>query len=398
MSGSGGSPVTVGGLWYFFNVIVKKDRAHRMPVNSPARTRVKARTSRVRVLLLALGGLSMLTGLNAALVRLDVWAPVPSQRAGDVHGLLMVLGFLGTLIALERAQALGRLWGYVAPALLGGGALLLLSPLPPLLGHLLLIEGCAVFGGIYVAVWRRLPQPLIAVQILSAVLALGGAILSLVVGIPAGVPWFIGFIVLTIASERAELAALSMGESAARRLVGVSVAMAASILVATLFPAVGDRLLGVVLVITAVWLLRRDVAGRQMRMKGQQRFIGTALFAGYLQLALAGIVLGAAGLTASPGTYDVAVHAVFLGFAVSMVMAHAPVILPAVIGRPLPYGPALWVPLCLLHGGLLVRYVGAGLSAWRLADWRVGGVITVVALLVFVVTAVSLVATARKAG
>ena len=42
--------------------------------------------------------------------------------------MLLVLGFVGTLIALERAVALRRPAGYPAPALLGLGALLLLSP------------------------------------------------------------------------------------------------------------------------------------------------------------------------------------------------------------------------------------------------------------------------------
>jgi hypothetical protein len=72
-----------------------------------------------------------------------------------------------------------------------------------------------------------------------------------------------------------------------------------------------------------------------------------------------------------------------------MVMAHAPVILPAVLGRPLPYRPVLWVPLVLLHAGLLVRFVGAlsGLTA----VWQAGGVATVVAMIAFLLTAVTLV-------
>lgn len=78
------------------------------------------RATRGRVLLVALGGVALLSGLNAALVRLEVWAPVASDRLGDVHGQVMVLGFLGTLISLERAQALGRAWAFLAPALRAG--------------------------------------------------------------------------------------------------------------------------------------------------------------------------------------------------------------------------------------------------------------------------------------
>lgn len=65
-------------------------------------------TRGVRTLLVVLGGMSLLSGLNAALVRLDVLSPVASQRIGDLHGPVMVLGFMGTLISLERAQALGE--------------------------------------------------------------------------------------------------------------------------------------------------------------------------------------------------------------------------------------------------------------------------------------------------
>ncbi|BFO21058.1 hypothetical protein SHKM778_74460 [Streptomyces sp. KM77-8] len=43
-------------------------------------------------------------------------------------------------------------------------------------------------------------------------------------------------------------------------------------------------------------------------------------------------------------------HAVFLGFVMSMIMAHAPVILPAVLRRPLPYHPGLALAAWLLHG------------------------------------------------
>lgn len=50
------------------------------------------------------------TGLARAGVH-DAVGPV------GAHGVIMVLGFLGTLIALERAVALDAWWAFVAPAL-----------------------------------------------------------------------------------------------------------------------------------------------------------------------------------------------------------------------------------------------------------------------------------------
>ncbi|ACZ87154.1 hypothetical protein [Streptosporangium roseum] len=50
--------------------------------------------------------------------------PVPAAFA-EQHGPLMALGFLGTLICLERAVALRSRWGYTAPALSALGAVAL---------------------------------------------------------------------------------------------------------------------------------------------------------------------------------------------------------------------------------------------------------------------------------
>jgi hypothetical protein len=337
----------------------------------------------------ALGGTALLSGLDAALVRLEVWAPVASARVGDVHGQVMVLGFLGTLISLERAQSLGRAWGYLAPALFGAGALALVSPAPLLLGQLLHIEAAVLFLAVYIVLWRRAPRALVAVQVLSAVLALGGAAVALLIDVPAALPWLAGFIVVTIAAERAELAALVMGPSADRWVLGLAAALTVTALAALVLPSIGTRLFGLAVLATAAWLVVHDVVRRQLRLSGQRRYLAVALLAGYVNLAVAGAVLTWFGLPGGQGPYDVVVHGVFLGFAVSMVMAHAPVILPAVLGRPLPYRPVLWVPLVLLHAGLLVRFVGAlsGLTA----VWQAGGVATVVAMIAFLLTAVTLV-------
>lgn len=331
----------------------------------------------------------MLSGLNAALVRLEVWAPVPSDRVGDVHGQVMVLGFLATLISLERAQSLGRAWAYLAPALYGAGAIALLTPAPPLLGQLLHIEAGVLFVAVYVALWRRAPRPLVAVQVLSAVLALGGAVVATMVDLPSSLPWLAGFVVVTIAAERAELAHLSMGPAADRTLLALTSALTLATLAALTLPGVGDRLVGVCLVAIAGWLAVHDVVRRQLRLSGQRRYLAAALLAGYIHLALAGAVLATHGLVADRGAYDVVVHGVFLGFAVSMVMAHAPIILPAVLGRSLPYRPVLWLPLGLLHAGLAVRFTGA--LAGLTGLWQIGGVVTVAAMLVFLITAVTLV-------
>ena len=58
----------------------------------------------------------LLAGLDAALVRLGALAPVNSTDLGTIHGILMVYGFLGTAICLERAVAINSRWAYLSPA------------------------------------------------------------------------------------------------------------------------------------------------------------------------------------------------------------------------------------------------------------------------------------------
>ena len=100
-------------------------------------------------------GLAMLAGVNAALVLVGVWAPAPTARAGDLHGMLMVGGFLATLIALERAVALRHALAFSAPLLLGAGGVALLTPLPLVVGQTLLVSGGIALVTVYAALFQR---------------------------------------------------------------------------------------------------------------------------------------------------------------------------------------------------------------------------------------------------
>ena len=92
--------------------------------------------------------LALLTGLWAGLARLGWAVPLPRPGFSSLHGPLMVSGFLGTLISLERAVALGRPWAYAAP-LLSTGLLVALGLAEPswvLAAAAALITGGAVLA------------------------------------------------------------------------------------------------------------------------------------------------------------------------------------------------------------------------------------------------------------
>lgn len=349
-----------------------------------------------RLPFLLLGGLAMLAGLDAALALLGLPDVAVGRRLADVHGPLMVLGFVGTVIGLERSVALGRAWGYLAPALTGLGVVVTVSALPGTAGAALVLAG--QLGGLLVhrSLYARQPAPAVAVQALGQLMAVAAAALWLGgVPVPAAIPWLVGFLVLTILGERLELArlgTLSRRDAAAAQGVAVAVLLAA--VLSLLAPGAGFTLLGAALLATALWLAAKDVARRTVRSTGLPRFAAACLLAGYVWLGAAGAVWALGGQVVGRA-YDAAAHALFLGFVISMVMAHAPVILPAVLRRPLPYRPVLYLPAVLLHTTLVLRLA---VGDARDLEWavRAGGVGNIVAVLLLVAVAAWSVLTARS--
>jgi hypothetical protein len=351
-----------------------------------------------RAVLLLPAGLALLAGLDAALMLLGLPAPVTLRRLPEVHGMLLVAGFVGTLICLERAVALRRRPGYVAPGLLGLGAVLLLTPVPLRIGQVTQLLGAAGLVGIYVALWRRQRDDAVLVQALGAVLLAGALILWLGgVPVPLLLPWLAGFVVLTIGGERLELARLAMGPRAGQVLVVLSVGLVSAVVAALLWVRPGSLILGAALLALVAWLAAHDVARRTVRAAGSVRFMAACMLAGYGWLAVAGGTWLIGGPAVDGARYDTVVHAVFLGFTLSMIMAHAPVILPAVLRRPLPYSPVLWVPAGLLHASLVVR-LWAGDALGLHPAWQVGGALNIAAVLLFAVLAAWSAASARRRG
>ncbi|MBE2198870.1 MAG: hypothetical protein IAE79_09685 [Anaerolinea sp.] len=160
-----------------------------------------------RVPLMGLAAFALLAGL----LRLDWQLPPLSLRLPAQHGPLMVSGFLGTLISLERAVALsqnqgGRRRYYLAPSLVGLGAVSLFLTLPAAVPRGLSTLGAMGLALIFVVIYRLQPTTDHAVMGVGALLWLVGNGLWLV-GWPIFrvAPWWAGFLILTIAGERLEL-------------------------------------------------------------------------------------------------------------------------------------------------------------------------------------------------
>ncbi len=340
-------------------------------------------------------GAALLAGLDAALLLGGLPAPADRADLPDRHGMLLVLGFLGTLVALERAVALRRSWGYAAPGLLGLGGLSLAAGLPRLPSAVLLVDGCLALLAVYASLHRRQRDEGTAVEALAAVGALVGALLWLRVDVAGLLPWLVSFVLLTITAERVELARLHRPAGAERTLLMLAVLVLVAAGSTLLLPGQGLRLFGSAVLVLTVWTARGDVAFRTVRIPGLPRFSAVALLTGYVWLLVAALTWIIGGPPRSVAAYDTVVHATFLGFAMSMVLAHAPIILPAVIRRPMPYRRFLWLPLIVLHLGLVLRIVVG--NAFENPDaWRLGATLTVVALLLLPLTAASSVILGRR--
>jgi len=143
----------------------------------------------------------------------------------------------------------------------------------------------------------------------------------------------------------------------------------------------GTGVAGLGFILQALWGLRQDAARRTARLPGLTRFMALCLLSGYVWLAVAGALWLTGSGPAGGWARDAALHSLFLGFVMSMIFGHAPVILPVVIGLAVPFQPGFYLHLGLLHASLLVRVTGSLLGIPPAARW--GGLLNVAAVLLF---------------
>jgi hypothetical protein len=334
--------------------------------------------ARVAAALLLVAGLA--AGLAGGLRRAGIDLPV--VHAVGAHAALMIGGFFAAVIGVERAVALRTRWAWAAPAASASGALALAFGADGA-GSGLLAAGATVFVLASLEVLRRQRAAHTATLLLAALCGLGGA-LSWWAGIGGelAVASWLAFLVLTIAAERLEMTRLMRRRAGAQpAFFAIVASLLAALALLAVAPGAGAVLYGLALLALAIWLGLFDIARITLGTQGLPRYMAVALLAGYAWLGLGGVawILTAAGLPVR----DAAMHALGLGFVFSMVMAHAPVILPAVAGVKLHFDGLFYGPLALLHGSLLLRLALGWMDPRVLAA---GALFNVAALVVFMLT------------
>ncbi|MFL9828277.1 hypothetical protein [Rhodoplanes sp. SY1] len=336
----------------------------------------------LRATLLACGIVAMACGLWGGLYRLGFDLP-HAANAAALHGALLICGLFGTVIGLERAVAFGRTWGYAAPACAAAGSVLLLAGAPIPIGAAAYAVSAALLLGVTLVITSRQRTLFNATLAAGALSWLAGTLLwAAGADIPAVSGWWIGFLVLTIAGERLELGRLMAKKRGSEILFVAGVVLLATGAILTLSATLGAAVYGLALLVLAVWLARHDVVRHTLRQTGQTRFMAACMAAGYLWLGIAGALLIAMPPSTTTFGYDAALHAVLIGFVLSMVFGHALIILPAVARVRIAYRPWFYLPLAVLHLAVALRVGGDILAEDAVRAWS--GPLTLLALVGFV--------------
>jgi len=357
--------------------------------------RLKTRLPRLLLLIPAL--LALLLAAWAGLLR-SGWS-LPPMLASE-HGPLMISGFLGTLIALERAVALSASFrrgalAYAVPLFSALGTVALVAGAPRVLSISLVMLASLGLVIIFLVLIRKQPALFAVTMALGAVCWWVGNMFWLT-GQPIYqfVEWWIAFLVLTIAGERLELSRVLRHSKQSQTLFTAILVVYGGGLLLTMTPNnSGTLLIGISLIALGLWLFRYDVARRTVRQTGLTRYIAVCLLAGYGWLIVGGVLRISFGTQLAGPTYDAQLHSVLLGFVFSMILGHAPIILPAVLQVTMPYRRWFYLPLILLHGSLFVRIIGDLGAAFGLRQW--GGLLNVIAILLFLAITMSVIVRAN---
>lgn len=332
--------------------------------------------------LLPLAFTSVGLGIYTGLTRLG--APLPHLEITGFHGPIMVGGFLGGLISLERCiTRSNRFWMAVPILALTSIPLFILNlPNQAYLAQLLASIGLLSLhlrqmaenkagdlwpGTIGTLLWvvaslRLLLSPLIEMSVLG---------------------WE-GFILFTVLGERMELSRF-LNISQGQRTVRDSLLAALALSFIIPFHTVGLYLQSGLTLLVIVAFLKSEMAWKALKKGGQFSYIATAILSGYLWLGIHAF-WASLGID-HPLYYDIYLHTFFLGFGFSMIWAHAPIIVPALLRRQLKlYHPSFWVLLGLFHLSLMARVVSSALLELE-ARWIFSSVNGVMIVLFFITLA-----------
>jgi len=303
--------------------------------------------------------MSLIVGFALGLQRTGLVFTMPGNPSIMMHGPLVIGGFFGAVIGLERAVALPWKWCWLAPALMGLSAPATLI-LGVEVGAPLLTVGSAIFLLTNIVLTYKHQTLFNAAMAVAALSFLFGNVAWLQgAPIPHVVQFWASYLVLTIVGERLELSRLGT-KHPLKNAYFIFASLPLVIAPILTFNGLGSGaiIMSAGCFFLTIWLLKFDIAKSTLYKGGITSFVSIALLSGYGWLAVAGLGWSIFGNLEAGIYYDATLHSLFLGFVFSMIFGHAPIIFPAILKTPMPYNHYMYVPLVLLHTGVAFRVLG----------------------------------------
>lgn len=336
---------------------------------------------RLPIVLLAM--LCLISGLWSGLNRIG-W-DVTMLPIAPHHGAVMVGGFLGTLIALEKIIPLKKRILYLIPGVNALSIAFFFSGHPKVSLYIL-VASSASLAIVFLYYFRQQRNVIYLLMFTGACCWLVGNILLLTKFFyPLAFPWWAAFALCIIAAERLELMAfLPVSNFNKKFFVFLLLAFVAG--VSFSFHGTGNLICGISLIGISLWLMRHDIIGINLTKSGLPKFVAASLLSGYTALLMTGIFFFS--LSDQWLTYDAIVHSFFLGFVFSMIFAHGPMILPGVIGiSTKPFSRLLYLWLAILQTSWLIRIFA---DVWIEMELRkASGLLSALAIVGYFVTLVT---------
>lgn len=272
------------------------------------------------------------------------------------HGAIMVGSFLTTVVIVERIITFRRKLIFLLP-LINAFSLIFFLFDQYRIGYIILVIGAlglTVIMIYFTFKFKELHSYLLSIGAIC--LLVGNLFLVLLGKYPAATIWWIAFFLFTIVAERLELTRYLPVTKVQKTFLTVFL-LIFIVGMFIKFHLYGKYISSLSLVLTAGWLLKFDIATKNIQKDGMFKYIGTLLLTSYVWL----IITGGIFLIESNSmlVYEAGLHSFFLGFVFSMIFAHAPIILPGIIGKNVKvFRAILYLWFYILQGSLLVRIVG----------------------------------------
>lgn len=332
-------------------------------------------------IVMPLAFISMIVGVYCGIIRIG--QPLPSGAYLPVahHGVLMAGSFLGTLICLERVATFPdkRAWFTV---------ILMALSLPLFIFHqaqygvICLLTGSVGYSWISISNYLRYKLKGDLIMAIGSVFqVIAYIIFFLTWSYPKAFAGWLLFLILTIIGERLNLTRfLPVSKKAFNEVYfWIGLLLLSSFLYHFGFKVV----VGLSMVGLAQWLLRHDIVRVNLKREGHYHFMGLALLLAYLWLGVTGLL--SMREMGNPYLYDAVLHSFFVGFVLSMILAHAPIIFPGLLGiKTTPFHPVMYIWLAGLHASLVIRIYGDMTENFELR--KLGGIYNGVFFLVYILT------------